>query len=127
RAKAGRGRVFLARCEVLVYQADLPAAVEAVRQGLALLGFDFPADPDAIQAAIGQGIGKMQGHLARVPGGRLHELPDVTDPEIAVALELLYTVVPAAIMIYPPLFVLAELLMFDLALTHGSATVSASN
>ena len=32
---------------------------------------------------------------------------------------------PAAVMIYPPLFVLADLLTFDLALTHGITPVCA--
>jgi histidine kinase len=126
-SKAQRGRVFLAKCEVLVYQANLPEAVAAVRQGLALFGIDFPADPQAIGAGIGAGIAKMQAHLARTRIEQLPELPDATDPEVAVALQLLYNVVPAAIMIYPPLFVLAELLMFDLALTQGLAPVCAKN
>jgi GAF domain-containing protein/HPt (histidine-containing phosphotransfer) domain-containing protein len=69
----------------------------------------------------------MQAHLARVPIDELANLPDLKDPERLVAMQLLFQVVPPAIMTYPPLFILAELLMFDLALCHGLTAVSAKN
>ncbi|MEY4549356.1 MAG: hypothetical protein RL685_5551, partial [Pseudomonadota bacterium] len=124
---ADRGRVYLRKCEVMAHQGKFVDAVAAVRAGLALLGIDFPAQPDAINQGIGAGIGKMQGHLARVSIEDLASLPDLTDPERQVAMQLLFQVVPPAIMTYPPLFILAELLMFDLALCHGISAVSAKN
>jgi HPt (histidine-containing phosphotransfer) domain-containing protein len=69
----------------------------------------------------------MMGHLARVPIEDLAQLPELTDAEKIVALQLLFFVVAPAIMVYPPLFVLAELLTFDLALTHGTTAVCAKN
>ncbi|HKO93379.1 MAG TPA: serine/threonine-protein kinase PknK, partial [Polyangiaceae bacterium] len=122
-----RGRVYLQKCEILAYEGRFAEAVSAVREGLALFGIDFPADPDAINQGIGAGIGKMQGHLARVSIAGLATLPDLKDPERQVAMQLLFQVVPPAIMTYPPLFILAELLMFDLALCHGISPVSAKN
>ncbi len=125
--KADRGRVYLRKCEVMAHQGKFVDAVSAVREGLALLGIDFPALPDAINQGIGAGIGKMQAHLARVSIEELAALPELTDPERQVAMQLLFQVVPPAIMTYPPLFILAELLMFDLALCHGISAVSAKN
>lgn len=124
---AQRGQVFLLKCSVSLYQANLVAAVEAVRQGSRLFGVELPSEPEAIDAGIGAGIGRMQAHLARVPVDQLPDLPELTDPGLRVAVELLFNVIPAAIMISPPLFVLAELLMFDLALTHGLTAVCAKN
>ena len=124
---AERGRVYLQKCEVMAYEGKFVEAVAAVREGLGLFGIDFPADPGAINQGIGAGIGKMQGHLARVSLAELATLPDLKDPERQVAVQLLFGVVPPAIMTYPPLFILAELLMFDLALSHGITAVSAKN
>ncbi|HTV18857.1 MAG TPA: AAA family ATPase, partial [Polyangiaceae bacterium] len=124
---AQRGQVFLLKCNVSLYQANLVAAVDAVRHGLRLFGIELPSEPDAIGAGIGAGIGKMQAHLARVGVDQLPDLPELTDPGLSVAMQLLFNVVPAAIMISPPLFVLAELLMFDAALTHGLSAVCAKN
>lgn len=124
---ADRGRVYLLECEVMAHQGKFVDAVGAVREGLGLLGIDFPAQPEAIDQGIGAGIGKMQAHLSRVSIEELAGLPDLTDPERQVAMQLLFQVVPPAIMTYPPLFILAELLMFDLALCHGISAVSAKN
>jgi predicted ATPase len=125
--KADRGRVFLRQVEILAWEGKFVDAVAAVREGLALFEIDFPAQPDAIGAGIGAGIARMQAHLARVPIDQLAQLPDMTDPERQVAMQLLFQSVPPAIMTYPPLFILAELLMFDLALSHGLTPVSAKN
>jgi histidine kinase len=124
---AQRAGAFLAKCAVMLHQANFVGAVDAVREGLALLGIELPSEPQAINAAIGTGIGKMQGHLARTPVDQLHELPELTDPDVSVAMQLLFNVVPAAIMVSPPLFVLTELLMFDLALSQGVTAICAKN
>jgi predicted ATPase/GAF domain-containing protein len=125
--KAERGSVFLQKCQVMMYQGRMHDALSAVRDGLVLLGIDFPSDPAAIDQGIGAGIGKMQAHLARVPIDDLLTLPELADTEKIVAMELLFQAVPPAIMLHPPLFILAELLMFDLALCHGTTAVSAKN
>jgi predicted ATPase/HPt (histidine-containing phosphotransfer) domain-containing protein len=126
-SKAELGAVFLKKCQVMMYQGKMQEALSAVRQGLTLLGIDFPSDPSAIEQGIGAGIGRMQVHLARVPIEDLLTLPELVDPEKVVAMQLLFQAVPPAIMLYPPLFILAELLMFDLALQHGTTAVSAKN
>lgn len=124
---AERGAVFMAKCQVMSYQAKMVEALGAVRQGLALFGIDFPEDHAAIDQGIGIGIGKMQSHLARVSIEGLVDLPELKDAEKTVAMRLLAMSVPPAIMVYPPLFILAELLMFDLALSFGTTAVSAKN
>jgi predicted ATPase/HPt (histidine-containing phosphotransfer) domain-containing protein len=125
--QAARGAVYLMKNQVMMYQGKMTEAITAVREGLSLLGIDYPADPAAIDQGIGAGIGKMQAHLARVSIEELVNLPELTDAEKIVAMQLLFNVVAPAIMVYPPLFILAELLTFDLALTHGTTAVCAKN
>jgi predicted ATPase/GAF domain-containing protein/HPt (histidine-containing phosphotransfer) domain-containing protein len=124
---AARAAVHLIKSQVMMHQGQMLEAVAAVRDGLRLLGIDYPEDPAAIDQAISAGIAQMQAHLARMPIDDLVHLPEVTDAEKIVALQLLFHVVAPAIMTYPPLFILAELITFDLALTHGTTAVCAKN
>lgn len=126
-SKAALGSVYVQKCQVMMYLGDIPGALAAVRAGLALFGIDFPEDHAAIDRGIGSGLGKMQAHMARVPIESLLELPELQDAEKVVAMQLLFLAVPPAIMVHPPLFILAELTMFDLALSHGTTAVSAKN
>ena len=121
------GQAHLLKTRLLEHQGRLSDAVATVRAGLRLLGVDLPEDPATIDQKIGEGIGKMQAHLARVPVEQLAELPELTDPEKAMVQKFLYQVIPSAIQTYPPLFVLAELMMFDHALTFGTTAVSCKN
>jgi predicted ATPase/GAF domain-containing protein/HPt (histidine-containing phosphotransfer) domain-containing protein len=126
-SRAALGAVYLIKSQVMMYQGNMVMAITAVRQGLAVLDIDFPEAPAAIDQGIGEGIGKMQGHLGRVPIEALVNLPELVDAEKIVAMQLLYHVVAPAIMVYPPLFILAELITFDLALRHGTTAVCAKN
>jgi predicted ATPase/HPt (histidine-containing phosphotransfer) domain-containing protein len=108
-------------------QSQLAEAVETIRQGLAELGIQLPSDPGEIDRGIGTGIGKMQAHLERVAIEDLVKLPALSDPLQVAATELLFQLIPAASQIHPPLFILAELVLFDMALTHGTVPGSAKN
>jgi predicted ATPase len=69
----------------------------------------------------------MQEHLGRHTPERLLALPDLTDPEKRMVMNLLFQSIPAAIQTCPPLFILAELIMFDIAVEHGLTPMSAKN
>jgi histidine kinase len=118
---------FQLKALILDHQGRLLQAVGAIRGGLSLLDVDLPADHGEIDRKIGEGIGKMQAHLHRVPIEDFVRLPEMTDPEQIMMMNLLLQAVPPAIQVYPPIFVLAELMMFDLALTHGTTAVSCKN
>jgi predicted ATPase/HPt (histidine-containing phosphotransfer) domain-containing protein len=112
---------------ILEHQARLLDAVATIRDGLRLLGVELPEAHDEIDRQIGAGIGRMQGHLARTAIDDLVRLPEMTDADKIMTMDLLMQLVPPAIQTYPPLFVLAELMMFDLALTHGTTAASCKN
>ncbi len=122
-----RAGVHVLRTRILEHMARLPEAVAEIRAGLALLGVVLPEAHAEIEQGIGAGIGKMQGHLAQVPVEELANLPAAQSAETAMVLDLLMQVVPPAIQTYPPLFILAELMMFDIALTSGVTQVSCKN
>ncbi|MEY4549123.1 MAG: hypothetical protein RL685_5318 [Pseudomonadota bacterium] len=126
-SRVARGAVYLLEARILEAQARFVEAVDAIRAGLALFGITLPADPEQIGQGIGAGIGRMQGHLAQIPPEQLLQLPDLTDPDEMMAMNLLFQSIPSAIQTCPPLFILAELTMFDLAVKHGLAPVSAKN
>jgi predicted ATPase/GAF domain-containing protein/HPt (histidine-containing phosphotransfer) domain-containing protein len=121
------GAAYYLKVRVIEHQGRLVDAIAASRTALRAFGVELPEDPAEIERRTGEGIAKMQAHLAKMPVEELVNLPRLTDREKAVTLELLFEVIAPAIQTYPPLFVLAELMMFDLALTHGTTAVSSKN
>jgi len=122
-----RVSAFCLKAVIQEQQSQLAEAVETIRQGLAELDVSLPNEPAEIEQQIGAGIGKMQAHLARVPIEDLVKLPALTDPLRVATTELLFQLIPAASQINPPLFILAELVLFDLLLCHGTVPGSAKN
>ncbi|HZU81302.1 MAG TPA: AAA family ATPase [Polyangiaceae bacterium] len=126
-SRLAKGAVYSLETRIFEYQGRLRDAVGVVRAGLRLFGVDLPEDPRDIEAKIGEGIGKMQAHLAKRPIEDLLNLPQMVDRERVMTMKLLFQVIPSAIQTQPPLFILAELWMFDLAVTHGTTDVSCKN
>jgi predicted ATPase/HPt (histidine-containing phosphotransfer) domain-containing protein len=124
-----RARVAVLELRARIYcaLARLMDAIAVLREALGLLGLSLPEDPAEIERQIGEGIGKMQAHLARVRIEDFVELPEMTDEHKILVNDLLYQLVVPSIQAFPPLFILSELLMFDLALTHGTTRVSCKN
>lgn len=122
-----RGSAVELEVMILEHQGRLLEAVDTIRRTLAAFGVELPQDPGEIDRRIGEGIGKMQTHLARVRVEDLASLPELQDRELCMAMNLLFQIIPSAIQTYPPLFILAELIMFDLALVHGVTAVSCKN
>ena len=122
-----RGRVHVLKTRILEHAGRMPEAVDQVRAALAELGVRLPQAPDEINQGIGEGIAKLQAHLARVTIEGLPALPKAEDAESRLILELLAQVIPPAFQTYPPLFLLAELIMFDRSLRSGVDAVSCKN
>jgi predicted ATPase/HPt (histidine-containing phosphotransfer) domain-containing protein len=122
-----RGAVFYLKTRIVEHQGKLIEAVGTVRAGLRVFGVELPEEHAVIDERIHAGIRVMRDHLERVPLAELAKLPELRDPEKVMVLNLLFQVIPPAIQTYPPLFILAELMMFDLALTSGTAEVSCKN
>ena len=122
-----RGSIYVLRARILKHQAKNNETVNEVRKALQLFNIALAEDHQEIDRKIGEGHGKMQGHLLKVPIEELVNLPEMKDENKAMAMELLFQVIPPAIHTYPPLSILVELMMFDLALSHGTTAVSCKN
>lgn len=125
--RLSRGAAYLLEARILEAEARFAESVSVIRAGLELFGIAWPAELEAIGQGIGAGIGRMQEHLARHAPERLLELPDLMDAEKRMVMNLLFQSIPAAIQTCPPLFILAELIMFDIAVQHGLTPMSAKN
>jgi predicted ATPase/HPt (histidine-containing phosphotransfer) domain-containing protein len=115
------------KSQILDHQGRLLESIVTLREGLRLVGVELPEDVESIGRLIGEGIGKMQAHLARVPIEDLVLLPEMTDREKTTTFKLLFHLVVPSIQAFPPLFILSELMMFDLALTAGVTDLSCKN
>ncbi len=118
---------YCLKARIQEHQSRLGDSVATILAGLASLGVELPADPLAVEQGVGAGIGKLLGHLERVPIEELERLPVLADPTLQAVTELLFQLIPPASQMNPPLFILAELNLFDLALTHGTVPGSAKN
>ncbi|HET6145971.1 MAG TPA: serine/threonine-protein kinase PknK [Polyangia bacterium] len=125
--KVSQGAVFYLQAGILEHQGLLREAVGTIRTGLARLGVELPSEEGELQRRVGEGIATMQAHLARTPIEDFVNLPEMTNQEKIMIMNLLFQLVPSAIQTNPPLFVLAEVIMFDLALTHGVSAASCKN
>jgi predicted ATPase/GAF domain-containing protein/HPt (histidine-containing phosphotransfer) domain-containing protein len=125
--RAARGRVHVLWTRVLEHGGRMLEAIAQVRTALAEFGVRLPEAPDEITRGISEGVGKLQAHLGRVKIEELSALPIAEDAESRLILELLAQVIPAAFQTCPPLFLLAELTMFDLALCRGVHAASCKN
>jgi predicted ATPase/HPt (histidine-containing phosphotransfer) domain-containing protein len=125
--RLARGRVHVLKTRILEQGGRMVEAVVQIRTALAEFDVRLPETMEDIQQGMGEGIGKLQAHLARVTIEGLSALPKVEDAESRLVLELLARVIPAAFQSCPPLFFLAELIMFDLALRRGVDAVSCKN
>ena len=119
--------VVALRALIYSHQSRFFEAVDTIRAGLGALGVALPAEPGEVQRKIGDNVGRMQQHLARVAIEDLVRLPEMTDELHILTMKLLHQLIPSAIQADPPVFILAELMMFDLALTHGTTPVSCKN
>jgi len=118
---------YCLKARIQEHQSRLADSVATILAGLSSLGVELPAEPHAVEQGVGAGIGKLLLHLERVPIEELERLPALADPTQQAVTELLFQLIPPASQMNPPLFILAELLLFDLALTHGTVPGSAKN
>ncbi|HKO48606.1 MAG TPA: AAA family ATPase [Polyangiaceae bacterium] len=125
--KVSRGSALELKVAVLEHEGRMAEVVTVLRAHLSAFGIELPEDGAEIDRRIGNGIAKMKAHLARVRIEDLVQLPELEDRELRTAMSLLLQMIPSAIQTHPPLFVLAELIMFDITLTHGRTLVSCKN
>lgn len=111
--------VSIIRSRILEFNSALYPAINEIRKSLSRLGLTLPETPEDIQKAIGEGIGRMMGGMAKVPIERLPELQLMSDQKKVMAMRLLAQAVPSTIQVNYPLYLVETLMMMDLTLTEG--------
>lgn len=123
-----KGSIYNLKARIVDYLgAKREDVIDEIRKGLLLFGMSLPKDHQEIDRMMGEGIGKMQASLEKVPPEKLVDLPRMTDENKVMVMNLLFQAIPAAIQSYPPLYILIELIMLDMAITHGTTVVSCKN
>jgi predicted ATPase/GAF domain-containing protein len=125
--RVAKASLFCLKAQIEEQQSRLGESVATILGGLRELGLALPEEPALVEQGIGEGIGKLLGHLERVPIEELSRLPALADAERIAQTELLFQLIPPASQLNPPLFILAELILFDLALSYGIVAGSAKN
>lgn len=126
-SKIDRASVYVLKARMLDHQARLLESLVTIREGLKIFDIFLPEQHQEIDEKLKEGVGKLLSHLAKTPIEELANLPEMKDEEKILAMNLLYEAIPPAIQTYPPLFFLADLMMFDLSMTYGTTMVSCKN
>lgn len=126
--KLEKGSVYILKARILEFQGGkLDIIINEIRKGLQLFGLSLAEDRQEIDRMIQEGIRRMKEHLSKNPIEELVNLPQMNDAEKVMTMNLLFQATPAAIQSYPPLFVLIQLMMFDLAISYGTTAASSKN
>jgi len=125
-AKNNREKGLIANVKVALFefQGRQLEAIEEIRQTLNLFGIQLPEKQDAIQGKIHEGIGNMQAFLAKNTVDALINLPEMIDEDTLMMMQLLFQLIPPALQVNPPLYILASLMMFNLTVKHGTTALS---
>ena len=121
------GRSYVLKATVNELQGKWRESLDAVYAGLRHLGMTLPEDPDEINRNLKKYTQRVLQVLEQQNVEELLKLPPVSDDGFEVLMKLLFRAVPSAVQINPPLFMLADLMLFDLTVQHGTTAVSPKN
>ena len=106
-----------------IAQNNLLEAIKAALEVLAKLGVVFPEQPEVEH--IGQGMGEVSAALQDREIESLANLPEMSDPSLCAAMQIMKTVNAANFLAAPNLFALMILKQVSLSITQGNAAESA--
>ncbi len=123
-----KAKIHNLKAKILDFKGDKrEKVIEEIRKGLELFSINLPTDLQEIEAKVGEGIGKMQGHLEKIAIDELVNLPRMEDQNKVMAMNLLTQALPAAFQTCLPLYMLIQLTIFDMSLKYGITEVSCKN
>jgi predicted ATPase len=123
-----KAKVFELKVKIFICKSEIPELIiDEIKKGLSLFNIVLPDQAEEIDRQAGAKVGKIMGYLMEHPIEELINLPKMIDPGKIAAMNLLNLAAPPAIQSYPPLFVLIESIMLDMAITYGTTEVSCKN
>ncbi len=93
-------------------------------EALDKLGITFLKGNDEIGQAIGAELGQIQQHLQEMEIDSLIDLPEMTDPKLAAAIQLLVSMTSTSFIGGPELYPLIVAKQINLSIEHGNAPAS---
>lgn len=124
----GKSKVYELKSNIYLCKGEnVNHVIDELKKGLQLFNIVLPEQSAEIERQVGEHIGKMMEYLAANPIDSLINLPIMNDESKIAAMNLLFQTVPYIIQICPPLYMLIELIMFDMAVTYGTTEVSCKN
>lgn len=122
-----RGRVYALKARLHELKGQWRESLDTVKDGLHLFGVDLPSEPDDIERELKDYTRRIMDTLSRYSIDWLVALPEVSSDRYKTIMLLLFRLVPSAVQLNPPLFILADLMLFDLTAKHGTSRVSSKN
>ncbi|UGQ48760.1 EAL domain-containing protein [Massilia endophytica] len=120
RSRRDSARLYMLRIALNQMAGRLDDSVESMAVGARLFGETFPAEDEAVEAAIEAEIQEIAHLLEGRRIADIAEAPPLADPDVAALLALLAEGIPAAYMVKPDYFSLMVARGVRLSLQHGN-------
>ncbi|HZI16159.1 MAG TPA: AAA family ATPase [Myxococcus sp.] len=117
---------YIIRIAALNTRGEFAEAIRMGIEALRLLGIDLPVEPEAVARATRVEREKLRGLLSGRSISSLVELPEMTDPDLIDALNILLRIAPSAYIGLPFLVELIACKQATLSLEHGHTLASAA-
>lgn len=126
RLKTNRERVHVCNLRVILNTTigNFSEALQIGKSGLALYGIELPESPELVQLAFQNEFEAVQSNLAGRRIEDLLHLPELTDPDKALTLQLLTNLNSSAYFVNPMLYGVIILQEMNLSLKYGHTDIS---
>ncbi|HEY9763787.1 MAG TPA: ATP-binding sensor histidine kinase [Trichocoleus sp.] len=125
KTKLEQAQVYSLRMLIYTDSNRISDVLETGRSALTLFGYDFPLDPESLQAAVEQELAQIQLNLADRQISELINLPKINDPELLAVLVVLRDMTVATYRADPTLLALVAVKTVNLVLKFGIASAAA--
>ncbi|WP_437320282.1 AAA family ATPase [Sorangium sp. So ce385] len=119
-----RARVSCMRMVLYNAQHRWADSLAVALEGLRLLGMEVPTEGEALAAALRAELAEAERGFAARRGEDVGAGPELADPRVRVAVEMLGYGSPSAYFLNPPLAQLLAVKMANLSLRHGSSPMA---
>ncbi|HEY9877197.1 MAG TPA: ATP-binding sensor histidine kinase [Leptolyngbyaceae cyanobacterium] len=125
KTKLEKAQVYSLRMLVYTDSNRISDVLETGRLALNLFGYDFPLNPEPLQAAVQQELAQVEINLAGRQISELINLPEISDPEVLAVLVVLRDMTVATYRTHQTMLALVAARTVNLILKFGMASSAA--
>ncbi|MBD1843529.1 AAA family ATPase [Cyanobacteria bacterium FACHB-63] len=125
KTKLEQAKVYSVKMLIYTDSNRMSDVLETGRSALNLFGYDFPLDPEPLQATVQRELAQIQLNLAGRKIPELIDLPELNDPEVLAVLIVLRDMTVATYRMNPTMLALVAVRTVNLVLQSGIASVAA--